>query len=82
MTAQCRGRVYLLRGNTPDALLTNPIPPGAIYAGLTNSDVWPSPDQGAIGRRLPFTLEGINRTLLALGRPVHCTRSWHVSRRA
>ena len=46
------------------ALLTDPVAPGHLYAGLSNGDVWRSTDYGDSWIRLPFNLKGIHRTLI------------------
>ena len=48
------------------ALLTDPDAPGHLYAGLSNGDVWHSADYGDAWQQLPFNLDGIHRTLIAL----------------
>ncbi|MBE7550081.1 MAG: hypothetical protein HS126_03260 [Anaerolineales bacterium] len=51
---------------TPTALVTLPDAPGHLYAGLTNGDVWHSPDYGDSWEKLPFNLKGICFSLLIL----------------
>jgi photosystem II stability/assembly factor-like uncharacterized protein len=51
---------------TPTALVTLPDAPGYLYAGLTNGDVWHSPDYGDNWEKLPFNLKGIWFSLLIL----------------
>jgi hypothetical protein len=51
------------------ALLTDPAAPGHLYAGLSNGDVWHSANYGDDWRKLPFSLQCINRTLI-MCRPV------------
>jgi hypothetical protein len=46
------------------ALLTDPRVPGHLYAGLSNGDIWHSPDYGDSWKRLPFNLGGIYRSLI------------------
>ena len=53
-------------GAMPYALLTDPLAPGHVYAGLSNGDVWHSTNHGDTWQRLPFNLKGIHRTLLLL----------------
>ena len=53
-------------GAMPYALLTDPLAPGHVYAGLSNGDVWHSADHGDTWQQLPFNLKGIHRTLLLL----------------
>lgn len=50
----------------PYALLTYPVAPGHVYAGLSNGDVWHSADYGESWRQLPFNLRAIHRDLIAL----------------
>ena len=50
----------------PYALLTDPIAPGHVYAGLGNGDVWRSTDHGDTWQKLPFNLKGVHRTLIML----------------
>ena len=50
----------------PYALLTDPIAPGHVYAGLGNGEVWHSSNHGEHWYQLPFTLGCIARTLIAL----------------
>ena len=47
----------------PYSLLTDPAAPGHLYAGLSNGDVWFSSDHGESWERLPFRLEGIQRSM-------------------
>lgn len=51
----------------PYALLTDPAAPGHIYAGLSNGDLWHSPNYGDRWEKLPFSLKSINRAMIALG---------------
>jgi len=48
------------------ALLTDPDAPGHLYAGLSNGDVWHSADYGDSWQKLPFSLNAIHRTMIAL----------------
>lgn len=50
----------------PYALLTHPNEPGCIYAGLSNGDVWRSPDRGDTWEQMPFNLKSIHRTMIML----------------
>jgi hypothetical protein len=50
----------------PYALLTDPAAPGHLYAGLSNSAVWHSPDHGDTWQLFPFVLPGIHRSLVLL----------------
>jgi hypothetical protein len=50
----------------PYALLTDPSEPGHVYAGLSNGNIWHSPDQGDHWQQLPLKLDGIERTLVML----------------
>jgi photosystem II stability/assembly factor-like uncharacterized protein len=50
----------------PYALLTDPDAPGHLYAGLSNGDVWFSPDYGDTWEQLPFNLSSIQRTMIML----------------
>lgn len=50
----------------PYALLTDPGTPGHLYAGLSNGDVWFSPEYGDSWEKLPFNLGSIQRTLIWL----------------
>ena len=50
----------------PYALLTDPTAPGHVYTGLSNGEVWHSTDHGDTWHQLPFSLKGIQRTLLML----------------
>lgn len=50
----------------PYALLTDPEIPGHVYAGLSNGEVWHSPDHGETWHRLSFGLEAVNRELIML----------------
>jgi len=61
----------LLNGGLPEpldymayALLTNPAIPGALWAGLSNGQVWHSPDYGDTWSQLPFSLGQIQRSLV------------------
>src|SRR5262245_58748557 len=67
------GRWQKLGGGLPQpldymayALLTDPDAPGHLYAGLSNGDVWHSADYGDSWQQLPFSLNGIQRTMIAL----------------
>jgi photosystem II stability/assembly factor-like uncharacterized protein len=51
----------------PYALLTDPVAPGRVYAGLSNGDVWHSPDHGDHWQQLPFNLGAIHRAMIMLG---------------
>jgi len=46
------------------ALLTDPAEPGSIWAGLSNGEVWHSPDRGDSWQKLPFSLGSIQRSLV------------------
>lgn len=48
------------------ALLTDPTMPGHLYAGLSNGEVWHSPNCGDTWKKLPFNLKSINRTSIML----------------
>jgi photosystem II stability/assembly factor-like uncharacterized protein len=50
----------------PYALLTDPVSPSHVYAGLSNGDVWHSTDHGDTWKRFPFNLKHISRALLVL----------------
>ncbi len=50
----------------PIALQTLPSAPGHLYAGLTNGEVWHTPDYGDAWEQLPFNLKGIWLSLLVL----------------
>jgi hypothetical protein len=50
----------------PIALQTQPGAPGHLYAGLTNGDVWHSPDYGDTWGQLPFSLESIWLSMVVL----------------
>lgn len=50
----------------PYALLTYPGSPGHLYAGLSNGEVWHSPDYGEGWRQLAFDLKAIKRELILL----------------
>jgi hypothetical protein len=50
----------------PYALLTDPSDSGHIYAGLSNGEVWHSPNHGDTWQQLSLNLGGIHRTLLLL----------------
>jgi hypothetical protein len=45
-------------------LLTDPVAPGHLYAGLSNGEVWHSVDHGNSWRKLSFDLGGIHRCLI------------------
>ena len=67
------GRWQKLGGGLPQpldymayALLTDPHAPGHLYAGLSNGEVWYSADYGDAWQKLPFSLGGIHRTMIAL----------------
>ena len=51
----------------PIALVTDPVAPGHLYAGLTNGDVWHTADYGDTWQKLPFNLKGIWISLVILG---------------
>lgn len=48
----------------PYALLTDPVAPGHLYAGLSNGDVWHTANYGDNWLKLPFNLGRIHRTLV------------------
>ena len=48
----------------PYALLTDPALPGHLYAGLSNGDVWFSPDYGDRWEQLPFNMGSIQRMMI------------------
>jgi hypothetical protein len=50
----------------PYALLTDPMAPGDLYAGLANGEVWHGTEYGDTWQQLPFQLGSIARVLLAL----------------
>ncbi len=50
----------------PYALLTDPVAPGHVYAGLSNGEVWHSTDHGETWHQLSLNLGNIHRTLLLL----------------
>jgi len=50
----------------PYALLTDPAAPGHLYAGLSNGDVWHSPDYGDHWQQLPFNLTGVHQAMIML----------------
>ncbi|MCW5850667.1 MAG: hypothetical protein KIT87_11385 [Anaerolineae bacterium] len=52
----------------PYALITDPLAPGHVYAGLSNGDVWHSADHGDHWQLLPLNLGGIGRSLVMLPR--------------
>lgn len=67
------GRWQKLTGGLPQpldymayALLTDPLSPGHLYAGLSNGDVWHSADYGDSWQQLPFNLGRISRSLVML----------------
>jgi hypothetical protein len=48
------------------ALLTDPLAPGHLYAGLSNGDVWHSADYGDRWVQLPLNMRGIHRSMILL----------------
>jgi photosystem II stability/assembly factor-like uncharacterized protein len=50
----------------PYALLTDPVAPGHVYAGLSNGEVWHSTDHGDTWCQLPVHFDKIHRTMLLL----------------
>lgn len=50
----------------PFMLATNPSQPGAVYAGLSDGEVWHSDDYGETWQRLPFNLGAIRRSAVIL----------------
>ncbi len=50
----------------PYALITDPLAPGHVYAGLSNGEVWHSADHGDHWQPLPFHLGRIGRSLVML----------------
>jgi photosystem II stability/assembly factor-like uncharacterized protein len=50
----------------PYALVTDPERSGNLYAGLANGDVWHTTDYGDSWVRLPFSFEGIHRSMIIL----------------
>jgi hypothetical protein len=50
----------------PYALITEGGPPGSLYAGLSNGDLWCSHDRGESWRLLPVNLGRIHRALVLL----------------
>ncbi len=67
------GRWQKLAGGLPQpldymayALLTDPQSPGHLYAGLSNGDVWHTPDYGNKWQQLPFNLRRISRAMIML----------------
>lgn len=50
----------------PTALATDPAAPGHLYAGLTNGQIWHSPDYGDSWAQLPFQMDGIWYSLILL----------------
>ena len=48
----------------PYALLTDERTPGLLYAGLSNGELWASPNRGDTWQRLPVNLGGIQRSLV------------------
>jgi len=61
------------RGSLPEplnymayALLTDAGSPGSLWAGLSNGEVWESSDYGDVWIKLPFSLGGIQRSLVRL----------------
>lgn len=48
----------------PYALMTDPEIAGTLYAGLSNGDIWYSPDRGANWQQLPVHLGAIHRALV------------------
>jgi hypothetical protein len=62
-----------LSGGLPDpldymayALITDPIIPGHLYAGLANGDVWHTQNYGDEWVQLPFNLGGIHNVMITL----------------
>jgi hypothetical protein len=52
----------------PYSLLTDAADPGAVYAGLSNGEVWRSGDRGDSWTRLPFGLGRIHRSTVMMRR--------------
>jgi photosystem II stability/assembly factor-like uncharacterized protein len=50
----------------PYALLTDTEEPGAVYAGLSNGEVWHSADRGDSWARLPFDFGRIHRSMVGM----------------
>lgn len=50
----------------PYALWTDAVEPGAVYAGLSNGEVWYSGNRGDIWERLPFGLGRIHRSMVMI----------------
>jgi len=50
----------------PISLVTDPTAPGHLYAGITNGDVWHSPDYGDSWQQMPFNLKGIWRSMMII----------------
>jgi hypothetical protein len=50
----------------PYGLITDPNSPGALYAGLSNGDVWLGSDYGDQWQQLPVNLGGIQRAVVLL----------------
>jgi hypothetical protein len=50
----------------PYSLLTDPQAPGHIYAALSNGDIWHSPSRGDDWTKLPFSLGGVQRSVILL----------------
>lgn len=50
----------------PYVLLTDPLAPGQVYAGLSNGEVWQGTEYGDTWQPLPFQIGSIERVLLAL----------------
>jgi hypothetical protein len=50
----------------PYSLLTDPSEPGHVYAGLSNGDVWCSPDYGDTWSQLPFNLKSVGRSMVMM----------------
>ena len=50
----------------PYGLLTDPIRPDCVIAGLSNGDIWESPDRGDTWNQLPVNLGSIRRSLAGL----------------
>jgi len=50
----------------PYALIAGPGAAGSLYAGLSNGELWRSPDRGESWLQLPVRLGGIRRALVML----------------
>jgi photosystem II stability/assembly factor-like uncharacterized protein len=53
-------------GQMPISLVTDRCEPGHLYAGLTNGDIWHTPDYGESWDRLPINLKWIWRSMIVL----------------